>query len=149
MNEDTTPRDGDPYCDRVRLLLSMLIDGEATPEQRAEAEQHLAGCADCQTVHAVDLAVRAHVESALAALPSGALATTMVSLVRADLRATQSANRFLLFSAAAAVLVAVSVGALSGGRRQSAAAGGDADFLDQARASTRLVVSAPAAVRGR
>jgi anti-sigma factor RsiW len=150
MNHRTPSDESGSYCDRVRLLLSMTVDGEATPDQRSEAEAHAKLCGDCRSARAADLAVRTHFDVALAALPGGVLVSTVGRLVALDIRATRSVNRFLMVSAAAAVLVALTVGMLSAGSPRSRGSGApDADLLGQARASTRLVVSAPAIDRGR
>ncbi len=37
-------------CTAVRPLISYYYDGEATPEERAQVEQHLATCEDCRRV---------------------------------------------------------------------------------------------------
>ncbi len=43
MNEHSTP------CpDEIRGLLSKLVDGELTPDERARAEEHLVSCAPCR-----------------------------------------------------------------------------------------------------
>jgi len=42
-----TNEQDDAYCERIRLLLSLAIDDEATPEQAAEISAHLPDCARC------------------------------------------------------------------------------------------------------
>ncbi|MGA7732191.1 MAG: zf-HC2 domain-containing protein [Chloroflexia bacterium] len=37
-------------CTAIRPLISYYYDGEATPEERTQVEQHLAGCEDCRRV---------------------------------------------------------------------------------------------------
>ncbi|MEO5952282.1 MAG: zf-HC2 domain-containing protein, partial [Chloroflexia bacterium] len=37
-------------CKAIRPLISYYYDGEATPEERVQVEQHLATCADCRQV---------------------------------------------------------------------------------------------------
>ena len=37
-------------CTEIRPLISYYYDGEATPEERAKVERHLAGCEDCRRV---------------------------------------------------------------------------------------------------
>jgi anti-sigma factor RsiW len=37
-------------CTGIRPLISYYYDGEATPEERAQVEQHLAGCEDCRRI---------------------------------------------------------------------------------------------------
>ena len=37
-------------CKAIRPLISYYYDGEATPEERVQVEQHLAGCAECRQV---------------------------------------------------------------------------------------------------
>ena len=37
-------------CKAIRPLISYYYDGEATPEERTQVEQHLAGCEDCRRV---------------------------------------------------------------------------------------------------
>ncbi|MGD0781646.1 MAG: zf-HC2 domain-containing protein [Candidatus Aminicenantales bacterium] len=34
-------------CERIQDLLSPYLDGELAPAERAEADEHLAGCSDC------------------------------------------------------------------------------------------------------
>lgn len=139
-----------PYCERVRLLLSLHLDGEATPDQQVEAEAHVATCTDCRIARDTDRAVREHLERAFAALPTGTYAGSIRQLVEADLRSTRAANRFLLLSAAAAALVAVGLGLHAGlGPRGGRGVVEPTDLLDQARVSTRFVVSAPALDAGR
>src|SRR5438552_4108333 len=37
-------------CKAIRPLISYYYDGEASPEERVQVEQHLATCADCRQV---------------------------------------------------------------------------------------------------
>src|SRR5437588_10753711 len=37
-------------CTEIRPLLSAYYDGEATPDERAQIERHLATCPDCRHV---------------------------------------------------------------------------------------------------
>src|SRR4051812_11381263 len=37
-------------CNEIRPLISYYYDGEATPDERAKVERHLAGCEDCRQV---------------------------------------------------------------------------------------------------
>lgn len=39
-------------CERFELLISLDLDGEATSEERAELERHLASCPDCRAYRA-------------------------------------------------------------------------------------------------
>ena len=117
MSDDEGPPGGsDTYCERVRLLLSLHVDGEATPTQRSEIEEHLPGCPPCQAAQRVDLAVRQHMEAVGASLPAAALAEQVVRGALALQREARSVNRFLMASAAAAVLVALGAGLMSGSR---------------------------------
>jgi len=109
-NGETGERPPAEYCERIRLLLSLQIDGEATPAQVREVAEHVPDCADCRAARAVDQAVRAHMEAALATIPPGQIA----SLVLHQAARARSAGRFAMASAAAAVLIAVTAGLLFG-----------------------------------
>jgi anti-sigma factor RsiW len=111
----TTPP-SDLRCERVRLLLSLCLDDEATPQQRAEIEAHLPACADCRAAQAADIAVRERV-SAHAGIPSGFADRVGAGIAR-QRREARGQNRFLMGAAAAAVLLA-SVTAVSLGTPES------------------------------
>src|SRR5437773_2328783 len=90
-------------CTRTALLLSLLIDGAATPSQKAEIEAHLPGCAACRRGQTVDEAVRRRLlERADAAAPSwlSGFAARTAALARGQAREARSQNRLLWMSAA-------------------------------------------------
>lgn len=39
-------------CERYELLISLAVDGEATPEERARLKRHLESCPDCRAYYA-------------------------------------------------------------------------------------------------
>lgn len=96
--------DSDLRCSRVRLLLSLAHDGEATPDQHAEIDAHLPGCAGCRAAKAADEAVRERL-AVPAAVPTGFGDRVSAGVARQRLEA-RAQNRFLVTAAAAAVLVA-------------------------------------------
>jgi anti-sigma factor RsiW len=109
MSEDMDT--GPLYCERMRLLLSLAIDGEATPAQSDELAAHLPDCADCRAARAVDLAVRERLAERAAEEPDPGFGRR-VTTAAADLHAARrGVRRMLLGSAAAAGLL----GAVSGG----------------------------------
>lgn len=97
-------RGGDLRCSRVRLLLSLAVDGEATPGQCAEIDAHLPECADCRAARAADEVVRSRL-AADAAVPAGFADRVVAGVGRQRLEA-RAQNRFLMGAAAAAVLIA-------------------------------------------
>ena len=134
----THQQDGAPLgnCERIRLLLSLAIDGETTPQHRDEIAAHVPACDGCRAARAVDQAVRAHMEAALATLTPGELARLVIGRATVEARA---ANRFLMVAAAAAVLIAVAAGAVSRAPPPAGPAVADG-ALDRARASARLLI---------
>lgn len=94
----------DLRCERVRLLLSLQIDGRATPSQTEEIAAHLPGCGDCRAAQAADVAVRARCAEP-AAVPGGFAERVGAVAARQRLEA-RAQNRFLVAAAVAAVLVA-------------------------------------------
>lgn len=59
-------------CKAIRPLISYYYDGEATPEERVQVEQHLAGCADCRQVLAQYRAMGSEIrDMAMPVPPSG------------------------------------------------------------------------------
>ncbi len=94
----------DLRCSRVRLLLSLAHDGEATADQRTEIDAHLPDCADCRAARAADEAVRARL-AVPAEVPDGFAGRVAAGVSRQRLEA-RAQNRFLAGAAAAAVLVA-------------------------------------------
>jgi predicted anti-sigma-YlaC factor YlaD len=94
----------DLRCERIRLLLSSSLDGEATAAQDAEIADHLPGCADCRAAAAVDHAVRERCAQP-AVVPEGFAERVAGAAIRQRLE-TRAQNRFLVAAAVAAVLVA-------------------------------------------
>ena len=101
MTDATTP---DLRCERVRLLLSLSIDGATTPAQEAEIEAHVPDCAACRAAQAADVAVHQRAAEP-AQVPAGFAARLVARVTRQHLE-TRAQNRFLLATAVAAVLVA-------------------------------------------
>ena len=105
-----TPRGS---CERIGLLLSLRVDGAATPQQLAEIDAHLPGCDACRRAAAADVAVRRRITELTAATSEPAppwldgFAARTASRAVALAREARSQNRLLLMSAAAAVLIAV------------------------------------------
>jgi predicted anti-sigma-YlaC factor YlaD len=136
-----TQEPGPGRCDRVLLLLSIDADGAATPQQVAEIQAHLPGCAACRRARAADAAVRARLlERTRAVAPAWAegFAERTAGLAIAQAREARAQNRLLWLSAAAALAVAaVTPAALA--RREAALDDGTAT----ARDSTRLALVAP------
>jgi len=112
-DETETEPDASPGpCGRAPFLLSLVHDGEATELQAAEAEAHLATCADCRRAMRIDAEVRGRlVERVLSGVPDGFLGRFAEALARH--RAAAAQNRLLRFAAAAAALVAAAAGATS------------------------------------
>lgn len=134
MSDDQTT-DGSLYCERVRLLLSLYVDGEATPEQKDEVTEHLKACGDCRKAQAVDTAVRAHMAGITESVPTTVTGESLVAAGLAERRQARGLNRFLAASAAAAVLTAAIAGGVHG-LLGPKATGGDGDAL----ASTRVAL---------
>lgn len=127
-------------CDRILLLLSLMADGAATPQQLAEIGAHLPGCADCRRAAAADAAVRSRLaERADAPAPpwlSGFAART-AQLALTQAREARSQNRLLWMSAAAALLVAVAVQTMAPGAPDGPSPVDDTASL---RESTRIAL---------
>jgi len=116
MTTDPSPPTptSDLRCDRVRLLLSLDFDSEATEAQCAEIEAHLPTCAACRAARAADAAVRERL-TVLAAVPTGFADRVAAGVARQRFEA-RAQNRFLMGAAVAAVLVAgVALFAFDGG----------------------------------
>lgn len=128
----------DLYCERIRLLLSLAIDDEATPEQAAEIAAHVPGCADCVAAREVGLAVRSHLGARSGEVPSDGFGDRVVTAAGELRTARLGARRLLVRAAVAATLV----GAVSGGwlaLREPPAAGQDLAMIER----TKLAVIAP------
>lgn len=99
-------------CERTLLLLSLVADGAATPQQLDEVKAHLPSCPACRRAAAADAAVRVRLaERAGAPAPSwlGGFAARTAQLAAVQAREARSQNRLLWMSAAAALLAAVTV----------------------------------------
>ena len=124
-------------CERVLLLLSLMADGAATPQQLAEIDAHLPSCAVCRRAAAADAAVRARLaERAGAPAPSwlAGFAARTAQLAAAQAREARSQNRLLWMSAAAALLVAVTVHTMAPGATDEGTPAKDsASLRDSAR----------------
>lgn len=144
MNDEPPPGS----CERIGLLLSLAADGAATPSQSAEIEAHLPQCATCRLAPIVDLAVRRRLaERAGAPMPAwlDGFGGRVARLAAAELREARSQNRLLWMSAAAALLVAVTVQFASASRDASSPASADTASI---RESTRLALIRPPHLRG-
>ena len=128
----------DLRCERVRLLLSRVIDDAATPDQRAEVDAHLPDCADCRTAAAADHAVRTRLAEP-AVVPPGFRDRVIAATTR-RMREIRAQNRFLMVGAAAAVLLAALTLVL---QPDAGSAPGDdvATGDDRTRARTALTTS--------
>ena len=100
----TDQKSTDLRCERVRLLLSLSIDGAATPAQEAEIQAHAPACAACRAAQAVDIAVHERAGEP-ASIPAGFAERLAARAARQRLEA-RAQNRFLLATAVAAALVA-------------------------------------------
>jgi len=100
------PPTPDSYCERARLLLSLSVDGETTPDQAEELERHLPDCAECRGAQAVDLAVRAHMDEVGRSLPAGRMAERVVREALRVRREILATNRLLIGAAVLAGYVA-------------------------------------------
>ena len=125
-------------CERSLLLLSLFADGAATPQQAAELEAHLPSCEPCRRAAAADVAVRRRLaERAGAPAPSwlAGFAARTVQLAAAQAREARSQNRLLWMSAAAALVVAVTVQTMTFGAPAVAPEG---DGIASVRETTRI-----------
>jgi anti-sigma factor RsiW len=144
MNEEPPPGS----CERTFLLLSLSADGSATPSQSAEIDAHLPRCETCRRAAAVDLAVRRRlVERADAPAPAWLPGFTgrTVRLAQGEAREARTQNRLLWMSAAAALVVAVTVQFVTPSRDASSLASQDTASV---RESTRLALIRPPHLRG-
>jgi predicted anti-sigma-YlaC factor YlaD len=138
-------------CERIGLLLSLRADDAATPQQLAEIDAHLPGCAACRRAAAVDVAVRGRIVELTTAAPGPApawldgFAARTTSKAVALAREARSQNRLLLMSAAAAVLVALTAQFAWPGRDAVPAPSGETAALREAARSA--VMRPPRLVR--
>ncbi len=95
---------GDLRCERIRLLLSLSVDGASTPAQDAEIDVHVAACAECVDAAVIDRAVRARIGEP-ATVPEG-FAPRVAALAARQRMVARSQNRFVLTAGAAAVAAA-------------------------------------------
>lgn len=136
-------------CERTLLLLSLRADGAATPQQLAEIDAHLPGCAGCRRAAAADAAVaerlRARAEAPAPSWLAG-FAERTAQRARVAAHEARAQNRLLWMSAAAAVVVAATV-QVALVRSEPAAPG--AEGVVTARESARLaLIRAPRLHRG-
>jgi anti-sigma factor RsiW len=127
-------------CERTLLLLSLSADGAATPQQLAELEAHVPSCAACRRAAAADVAVRERLAERVGApAPSwlAGFAARTVQLAAAQAREARSQNRLLWMSAAAALVVAVTVQTMTYGGPVSPPAGNGTASL---RETTRIAL---------
>lgn len=99
----------EPACERRGLLLSLRTDSVATADQIAELDAHVASCEACRRSTRADAAVDAAVgdrlrERAALAVPAGFSAAVVAAVLR-ERAAAAAQNRFLRWTAAAAVFV--------------------------------------------
>jgi anti-sigma factor RsiW len=150
MTPDETrpdPADGPSLrCERVRLLLSMQVDGEATPAQAAEIAEHLPACAGCRSARDVDLAVREQFRIALEDTPTGGLAERVTGLVHDYRREARQVHRLLVGTAAAAVMLAAGVGVASSMQGTGPSLPPTDSTVAAARASARVALIPPPAI---
>lgn len=144
MNDEPPPGS----CERIGLLLSLSADGAATPSQSAEIDAHLPKCEACRRAPIVDLAVRRRlIERAGAAMPAWleGFAGRTARLASNEIREARAQNRLLWMSAAAALLLAVTVQFIAPSRGASSPASQDTASV---RESTRLALIRPPDLRG-
>jgi anti-sigma factor RsiW len=144
MNDEPPPGS----CERIGLLLSLAADDAATPAQRAEIEAHVPKCDACRRAPAVDLAVRRRLlERADAPMPAwlDGFAGRTARIAAGEIREARAQNRLLWMSAAAALLVAVTVQFVTGPSGASSPASQDTASV---RESTRLALIRPPHLRG-
>jgi len=92
-------------CIDAQDLLQQRLDGAAVPERAALAE-HLAGCADCRTLHTAGAQLEIGLRQLPALTPPAFLSARLTARVLAERRARQR-RRWLMGSAlAASVLLA-------------------------------------------
>jgi anti-sigma factor RsiW len=108
-------------CTRAEELVSLELDGEASPDQRRELESHLAGCARCRDWRARQLRIHAALDSALGGLTA--------AVVPPAPPARRFWRRPLAWAAAAALLAAAAGAGYAWGRRGSGPPGGTAPPL--------------------
>ena len=132
-------------CDRVGLLLSLDDDGRATPDQRAEIDEHLPDCRACRAALRSDYAVSTRLRTP-AVVPGGFADRVAAAAMRQD-REGRAQNRLLLLGAAAAVVVAALTATWTrGGGTQSPAP--DRGAVVAGAAATLGAAPSRAAVRG-
>lgn len=125
----------DPDEERIRLLISLDVDGEATPEQRAEIERHLPRSAQARQAREAYLAVRDHLARTGCGLGAVRLAERVMRAALEERRLARAAHRMLVMASAAAIVVAVAAWNLRPAPRHG---GAGLDVAD----STRLALTA-------
>jgi len=103
-------RDGDPWCRHIQKELTAFLDGELTEAEARPVREHLANCEDCQQA-SDDLRTTGN---ALRRWTFTLPKVDLVSRILPDYRPRRSLLRIGSFAAAATLLLAVGVAALSG-----------------------------------
>lgn len=104
-------------CEKYQELISCLIDGEITPEERAELEKHIASCPECKAMYEDFSALSDMMDDSMAQVPDS-LHEKIMSGVKST-AAKKSKKPLIIrlrpYMAAAACLV-VAVGAVFAAR---------------------------------
>jgi predicted anti-sigma-YlaC factor YlaD len=103
-------RDGDPWCRHIQKELTAHLDGELSEAEVRPVVEHLADCADCRAVRDDLYASGALLDQWTFELPK----VDLVSRVLPGYRPRRSIFRISSLAAAACLLLAVGVAALSG-----------------------------------
>lgn len=117
-------------CDTARILLALRRptgNGEFAPEDAAELEQHLAGCADCSRVAAAAVAFDQSVRQAMTSVPRNLVAKQNLLTQLTTREAVRF--RYSLYARAAIVVLAVLLGGIGYGIVRAARPGFDTDGL--------------------
>ena len=124
-------------CEQYRERISALLDGELSPTEQAELEQHLRSCADCAAVYQGFMALSGALAGDLAEPPESLRANVMAELRREQIYQANRRARPLRGMLATAACVALLLGAalFSGVLNRSAAVESDQGGLKLAGAS--------------
>ena len=69
-------------CEQYQELISSMLDGELTPAEQAELEQHLSGCAECAALYGVFSGLSASLAADLVEPPASLSENVMASVRR-------------------------------------------------------------------
>ena len=132
-------------CEDALLLISGHMDGENTPEEEAQLQAHLSGCAQCREV----LAAYTEMDRGIAALteeaPAGLCASVMSAIGQETAAKKRSRRLWPVAVSAAAVALIIGISGLPALRPAQEAA----PMMVQAESETVLYTADSAAVYSR